>query len=322
MRGNTIKAVITFALVFGIITVAGWYIAPFFLGSGPALGREIIARITVEGMITGGSGGGSPLVSDTMASAISVADKLYQARDDGDVCAVVRRVNSPGGSAAGSDEIYHAVASLAQQKPVVVSMGDVAASGGYYIAAPASYIYANGATLTGSIGVRFSLLNWEELANKLGIEDVTLTAGEYKDIGSPWRDMSTQERDLLSEMIDEVHEQFIRAVDEGRENLDEAQVRELATGMIFTGERACEAGLVDELGGLYAAEAKARELADVGTNVVVEEYGTTSLWDELFAIRSQTTSQLQLGATIARDPLWALSQGLYLNTLARDIRLH
>lgn len=319
MQARMIKALLFFILVFAVITVAAWLIAPYWTVADGRTGGDRIALIHIEGMITGGTAGGSLLYGESLASSVSLCDRLYRARDDDSVRAVVLRINSPGGSAAASDEIYRAVAAVAEGKPTVVSMGDVAASGGYYIASAADHICASGATLTGSIGVVFNLINWEEAAAKLGIKDVTLTAGEYKDIGTPWREMTEHEREMLTELMTQVHNQFIAAVADGRENLDESQVRELASGMIYTGERALELGLIDELGGLEAAKLKARELAGLGEEVPVEDYGQPSFWDEFFSIRAGQPTGLDLVKYFSRDPLMSLSQLMYLNATLRDL---
>lgn len=321
MNADTLKAFLIFLVLFGVIAGAGWLLWPNFTGSGGS-GGDRIALVHIEGMISGsGGGGGGLLGGGSFASSVELCDQLYEIRDDDSVKAVVLRVNSPGGAAAASDEIYRAVLALRESgTPVVVSMGDVAASGGYYIASAADYIFANGATLTGSIGVVFSMYNWEEAAGKLGIADQTLTAGEYKDIGSPWRDMTGTEAALLTDLMTEVHDQFIVAVAEGRANLSEEQVREIATGMIYTGERGVELGLVDELGGLRAAEDKARQLAGVGSDVPVEPYRQPSLWDELLMVNGPSQP---IGAELLRnlnaDVLTRLASGMYLNVTLRDL---
>jgi protease-4 len=211
-------------------------------------------------------------------------------------------------------------------------MGDVAASGGYYIAAACDTIYANPATLTGSIGVIFELLNWGDAAEKLGIKSDALHAGQFKDIGSPWREMKPDERVALQSMLTQVHDQFIRAVDEGRKPLDEAGVRKLATGMIYNGEEAAKNGLVDELGGLEDAKLKARELAKLPADAPVEEYGVGSFWDEFFGAsassRLDPAAMGELGSAYAASRMIsgrnssgisALAQGLFLNTTLRDL---
>lgn len=318
MRNTTLKAFLVFLAIFVVIAFVGWLLAPQWTGGGG--GGDRIALIYVEGVISGGRGGSSLLGGETTASSVAICDQLYRARDQESVKAVLIRVNSPGGAAAASDEIYRAVQALHEAgKPVVVSMGDVAASGGYYISSAADYIFANGATLTGSIGVVFNLFNWEEAAAKLGVKDVTLTAGEYKDVGSPWREMTDEEQALLEELMTEVHEQFISAVADGRENMTEEAVREVATGMIYTGERALALGLVDEVGGLHAAEAKTRELAGVDADVPVEEYCERSLWDEIMSIRSGRGTGVGWLGGLGSDPLAKLARMLYLNTTLRDL---
>jgi protease-4 len=319
MQAKMIRAFLVFLVLFIVIIAIAWLIAPHWSLSGSGTTGDRIALIHLEGMITGAASGGGLLSGETLASSVSLCDRLYQARDDDSIKAVLLRVNSPGGSAAASDEIYHAVKAVSEKKPVVVSMGDVAASGGYYVSSAASYIYANGATLTGSIGVVFNLINWEEAADKLGIKDVTLTAGKYKDIGTPWREMTDEERGMLSELMTEVHNQFIAAVAAGRDTLDEARVRELATGMIYTGEQAVDLGLVDELGGLEAAKVKARELAQLSADAPVEDYSRPSFWDEFFSIRVGQPDAMKVLKRLSADPLMQLSQGLYLSTTLRDL---
>lgn len=164
------------------------------------------------------------------------------------VKAIVVRIESPGGGVAPSQEIYEAIRRVRQSKPVVASMGGVAASGGYYIASACDTIVANPGTLTGSIGVIMELGNVEGLLQKLGVQPEVIKAGAYKDMGSLVRPMTDAERGLFQEMIDSVHTQFITAVAAGR-GMNKDQVRALADGRIFSGEQAKIAGLVDELGG-------------------------------------------------------------------------
>jgi len=328
-RGNRIViALIAFGLLFGLLVIAGNFASRggggfpgLSLGSGAGEGR--IALIHVEGPITSSAAGGGIFGSGGMASSTTICSLLYRALDDNSVKGVLLRVNSPGGAAAASDEIYRAVLALRKSgKPVVVSMGDVAASGGYYIASAGSYVYANGATLTGSIGVIFEMLNWEELAEKAGVKSTALHAGEYKDIGSPWRDMTPAEKEMMTGLLKQVHDQFIKAVDEGRENLDEAAVRKLATGMVYTGEKAKAVGLVDEVGGQHEAEVKVRELAQLDRDAPIDEYGAVSIWDEIFAARSLSPAPAALAEQALRElasPLTQLSGGLFLNSSLRDL---
>lgn len=173
------------------------------------------------------------------------------ARDD-KIKAVVLRIDSPGGVVGPSQEIWSAVKKLKTKKQVIVSMGSVAASGGYYIAAPANLIYANPGTITGSIGVLMKFANLEGLMNKVGMKSFTLKTGKFKDVGSPSRTMSEEERAMLQSVIESTHSQFVRAVAEGR-RLPEAQVRAIADGRIFSGEQAMANKLVDRLGTMQDA---------------------------------------------------------------------
>jgi protease IV len=321
MKYGSLKALLVFIICFAAIALAGRALAQSWLSG--STGGDYIALIHVAGMITSGGGGGGLMAVETGAGALDICSQLYEAKDDDACVAVLLRVDSPGGSAAASQEIYSAIKAVREAgKPVVVSMGDVAASGGYYVSAPADYIFANGSTLTGSIGVVFQLMNWEEAAKKIGVDDTTLTAGEFKDIGSPWRDMTATEQEMLAALMKQVHEQFIQAVIKGRTNLTEEQVRALATGMIFTGEQAVGNGLVDELGGLHEAVAKARSLAGVGEDVPVQEQAAGSFLEELLGLSAprlpNSLSSIAL-EYLQRDPLVWLSQGMALNTTLRDL---
>ena len=178
------------------------------------------------------------------------------------VKAVVLRVDSPGGVVAPSQEISEEVKKFAAKKKIIVSMGSLAASGGYYISAPATLIYANPGTITASIGVILKLSNIEELMDKIGIKSSTLKTGKFKDAGSPMRQMSDEERAMLQSVISSTHEQFVRAVASGRKlPLDE--VRRIADGRVLSGEQAKELKLVDRLGTLQDAIEEAGRLAGI-----------------------------------------------------------
>jgi len=187
---------------------------------------------------------------------------LRECGKSGRVKAVVLRIDSPGGVVAPSQEIYEEVKKLAAKKKVVVSMGSLAASGGYYIAAPASMIYANPGTITGSIGVIIKLSNLQELMDKLGVKVTTIKTGTYKDVGSVSRPVTEEDRALLQGVIDSSYSQFVKAVAQGRK-LPEEQVRLLADGRIFTGEQALALKLVDRLGNLQDALDEAGRLGGI-----------------------------------------------------------
>ncbi len=178
------------------------------------------------------------------------------------VKAVVLRVDSPGGIVAPSQEIYAEVKKFAAKKKIIVSMGSIAASGGYYISAPSTMIYANPGTITASIGVILKLSNIESLIDKIGIKSHTLKTGKYKDSGSPLRQFSAEDRAMLQSVIDNTHQQFVRAVAEGRK-LPIEDVRKIADGRILSGEQAKEYKLVDRLGTLQDAIEEAGRLAGI-----------------------------------------------------------
>lgn len=208
-------------------------------------------------------------------------DEIKEYVKDASVKAIVLRVDSPGGAVAPSQEIYSEVKKAAAKKKVVVSMGSLAASGGYYISSPATMIIANPGTLTGSIGVIMEIPNVEGLMNKIGIKTEVVKSGEHKDIASAFRSLEPDERKILQNVMDNVHQQFIRAVSEGR-NLKLEDVKKIADGRIFTGEQAVHHGLVDKLGTLDDSVNIAGELAGIsGEPEVVEKKDRYSIVDFL-----------------------------------------
>lgn len=220
------------------------------------MGKERIALIRIEGPIL-----------DSRATV----DELETYGDDPLVKAIVLRLDTPGGGVAPSQEIYNAVkrVRLDKQKTVVASMGNVAASGGYYIAVASDRILANPGSLTGSIGVVMQLANLENLMNKIGVKNIVIKSGRYKDVGSPFRMMGEEDRHLLQSVLDDAHRQFIEAVAAGR-SLDAADVEALADGRIFTGQQAKDVLLVDELGDLTDAVKLAAEMSGLQSPPVVE----------------------------------------------------
>jgi protease-4 len=201
-------------------------------------------------------------VSGVLTVSEPIVKQLNAFKRDDSIKAVVLRVNSPGGGVAPSQEVYDEVARVAARKPVVVSMASVAASGGYYISLPAHRILANPGSITGSIGVLMEFTNFEELFKKVGLKNQVVKSGAHKDIGSPLRPMTAADRAILQGMIDDVYDQFVSAVSQGRK-MDAVQVRKLADGRIFSGRQAQKAGLVDELGGLQDGIRVAAEMAGI-----------------------------------------------------------
>ena len=195
--------------------------------------------------------------------ADKVVKLLKKYEKDDDIKAIVLRVDSPGGAVAPSQEIHDAVVRTKKSKKVVVSMGNLAASGGYYVSAPADKIYAEPGTLTGSIGVIFMHFNVRGLLDWAKVEETTLKTGKYKDTLSPFRPVAETDKEEIQGLSDDIYGQFVDAVAKGR-GLPEAKVREIAEGRIYTGRKAKELKLVDELGGLDDAVAAAWQLAGQG----------------------------------------------------------
>jgi protease-4 len=188
-------------------------------------------------------------IEGTIMESEETIKNLKSLAERDSVKAIVIRVDSPGGGVAPSQEIYEEIKRIREKKKVLISMGSIAASGGYYISCAADKIVANDGTLTGSIGVIMEIPNIEELMNKIGIKTEVIKSGRHKDIASTFRSLSEEEKEILQKVLDDVHEQFISAVREGRD-IPESRLQELTDGRIFTGQMAKEAGLVDELGGL------------------------------------------------------------------------
>lgn len=186
-------------------------------------------------------------IEEIIFESNEIIEEINSFRDDENTAAVLLRIDSPGGAVAPSQEIYFAVKNCAEKKPVIVSMGNVAASGGYYIASGADKIFANGGTLTGSIGVIMQFPKYAELLNKIGVSIETITAGKLKDAGSPVRELTAEERKYFDDLLKDTHEQFIRDVAAGRK-MEYDYVKTLSEGQIFTGNQAFELGLIDDLG--------------------------------------------------------------------------
>lgn len=237
-------------------------------GSGP----DRVVIIEVAGVI------GAPADAFSLqVSHASLLSQIRQATSDPRVKAVILRVDSPGGGVVASSEIHAELLKLkAAGKPLLVSMGSVAASGGYYISAPADRIYANADTLTGSLGVILSTLNYAEAFERLGLASYVYKSGDLKDIGSPTRPPTPEEEAVFQAIVDGAYDGFVRVIVEGRK-LPEADVREIADGRVYTGAQALALGLVDELGNLDAAIAGARQLAELDAATVVRYTSSTSL---------------------------------------------
>jgi protease IV len=254
-------------------------------GAEPVAIGDAVAVIRLDGTISG-----DPADSFYTAGVSPglVENQLAQAADNPDVKAVVVRINSPGGSVVASNQIYHLIKDF--DKPVVVWMDEMAASGGYYIACAADYIIAHPDTLTGSIGVISQFINAKDLLENVGVNVVVLTTGPYKDTGSLFRDMSEEEKAYWQTIIDEVYDEFVDIVAQER-NLSETTVRDLANGSVYTGRQALELKLVDAVGLPKDAIAKAAELGHIeGTPRVIEIDAVPTFLEALYTYQAQSES--------------------------------
>ncbi|WAA11689.1 signal peptide peptidase SppA [Fervidibacillus halotolerans] len=193
--------------------------------------------------------GGSSLLTYVDYNHQLFLEQLKTAKEDSTVKGIVLRVNTPGGGVVESAEIHDRLTEILEdtEKPIYVSMGTMAASGGYYISAPATKIFASKETITGSIGVIMQSYNMTELADKLGVDTITIKSGQYKDILNPTREMTEEEKKILQEMIDNTYEEFVKVIADGR-NMSEEEVKKIADGRIYDGRQAKELNLIDEFG--------------------------------------------------------------------------
>jgi len=239
------KKLIFFLAIFFLFLIILSALFTLFLQEAPISGK--VALVKIEG----------PIIESK-----SIVDEIKGYVKDRSIRAIVLRVNSPGGGVAPSQEIYAEVKRAAAIKKVVVSMGSVAASGGYYVSSPATKIIANPGTITGSIGVIMEIPNFKELMDKLGIKTEVIKSGKHKDIASVFRGVGKEERDILQGLMNDVHEQFISDVAESRK-LPLENVRKIADARVFSGRQAINIGLVDELGDLEHAIKVAATLAGI-----------------------------------------------------------
>ncbi len=272
---------ITFLCIFVLFMFsAGCFIMGLFgrdLTGTPYGVGDSIYEIRLEGIISADNY--SNILSGGTATPEDIIAQLDEAKNNPNVKAILIRVNSPGGSAAASQEIFEEVGKM--EKPVVVSVSDSCASGAYYVASAADRIIANRSSSVGSIGVIMQIPNYEELYEKLGLKYTTIKQGKYKDIGSPDRPLTSEEIKLLEGQLKEVYWQFISDVAEARD-MDIKKVEELATGWVFLGTEALELGLIDGIGNYKDAIDVAKELGGItGEPYIIKREASYSFMDLL-----------------------------------------
>ena len=283
-----------------------------------------IAVVQLDGAIASSSDSGF-FALDTGAS--SVLKSLIKAQTDNDIKGLILKINSPGGTVGMSQNIYNQIIRLRQKKPVVVVLEDVAASGGYYIACAADRIIAQEGTLTGSIGVIFSFMDYHSLlSDKLGINPVVIKSGKFKDIGSSTRPITNEERELMQEIINDSYAQFLAAIDYGRikrnDNysakkviLTQENLRKYADGRVFTGRKAQQLGFVDILGDLDTAEIEIEKMAQEKFNnklpAKLVDYAWKTTFSEYFSSFAEYSKSdiklkdiVPLSMILSRKPLY------------------
>jgi len=284
----------------------GWPLAILLLGLAMVGGccysfAKLADSISPFEAASSGPSIGVLVMEDEIFGSIWATDVIHKFKNDKNIRAVVIRVNSPGGAVAPCQEIYKAVKGL--NKPVVISMGSVAASGGLYVAAAGDVIMANPGTITGSIGVIMQSVEVSGTMEKIGLKSQTIKSGEFKDIGSPFREMRDDEREILQKMVLDVYEQFVADLAAGRPSMNEADLRRLADGRIYSGAEAQKLGLVDELGGFEDAVMRAAKLGGLPSgkrpDLVIED-GRKPWWESVM------NSKLNISVPPAFQPGFSL----------------
>jgi protease-4 len=272
-RGRSLLKGLGILCLLILIFFVGIFFYTYFTGGEAgvltALGGDAVGVVQVEGAIN---------------DSRDAIESLKQFGDSKGVKAVVVRIDSPGGGVAPTQEIYEEIEKLRKKKPVVASLGGMAASGGYYIASACDQVVSNPGTLTGSIGVIMELGNIEELMKKIGVQGYSIKSGANKDIGSPLKPLSPEGKAILQALVNNVHGQFVGAVAKGRK-MSEEKVRELADGRVYSGEQAKGLGLVDLLGNMEDAVAEAAKRGGIKgkPQVVYSRAEQKGWWDRLFS---------------------------------------
>lgn len=275
--------------------------------------KDRIQVIRLTGMIIDKGDGG--ILSKAGTSTVCIKQLRKAAKDD-HIKGVLLRINSPGGTVPTSQEITQAVSLLREKgKPIIVSMSDLAASGGYYVASASDKIFAQPGTITGSIGVIMSLMNFKTLGDKVGVNSVVIKSGPFKDMASPWRAMTEGEQKVLQVLIDDSYDQFVNALAKGR-GMKVDEVKKIADGRIYSGRQAKKLGLVDELGGyddaLEYLQTTCMKKYDLKEKLPVDDKSSESLIASLLESSAGhnlfSSSPTQLNAGMLDDPETSLSQ--------------
>ncbi len=278
-------------VIFGILLLIGMGVVFFLFVYG------LSAITTQRQAFVSGEKVGIISIEGIIGDSREAIEQLAEFDGDDTIKAVVVRIDSPGGGVAPSQEIYDALMNFKKKKKVIVSMGAVAASGGYLIACAADKIVANPGTLTGSISAVMYFANAEELLKKIGLKSSVIKSGKYKDMGSPVRDMTADERALLQNLVDDIYDQFLEVIVDNRK-LSREELKKIADGRIFTGRQALKMGLVDALGNREYAVRLAGKMAGIKgkPDVVYPKKKGPTLWEYMLqGMSSALRAELQKG---------------------------
>jgi len=239
-------------------------------------------------------------IEGTITDSEPFLSQLVEFKNDRRIKAIILRIDSPGGGVGASQEIYREVLKTRETKKVIVSLGGMAASGGYYIASAGDKIVANPGTITGSIGVIMEFFQIQELSKKIGVNLEVLKSGEFKDIGSPYRELTERDKELIIGLISDIQEQFINAVASGRD-ISVEKVREIADGRIISGSMAKDLGLVDQLGNFQDAIELTKKIVGIegDVNLVYPKKTRKGLWDLIF---QNVTKAMSRAVTDSLEP--------------------
>ncbi len=276
-KGLAVGLILVFLVIMGVLSVR---VVNKPDNAASLKGSAVVGVIEINGVLGGEA---TSLLTGSSADSSRIMKAIRTAAKRPDIKAVVIRINSPGGTAVAAQEIGIELDKLRKTgKPVVTSMGDVCASGGYWIACSSDYIIANGTTLTGSIGAIMETTNLQGLYDKLGIRQEVFKSGEHKDIGSSSREITPQEREILQAVVSDSYTQFLDQVKRGRNGkINLKEIEDIADGRVFTGETALQIGLVDSLGNYYDAVKQAQVMAKIPEESRIEVINAEKLWDSL-----------------------------------------
>jgi len=289
--------VVLFLLVMGTLAIRS---AGKTSSTGSGIGDDKVGVIEINGTLA--ETGSTSMLTASGSDAEKIMETIRDAAVRNDIKALVLRINSPGGTSVAAQEVGVELDRFRKSgKPIITSMGDVCASGGYWVACSSDRIVANPSTLTGSIGVIMEFSNLEGLYGKIGVREEVIKSGAYKDIGSSSRQLTPEERALLQGLVNDSYDQFLDQVTKGRKGtMSRAEIVKIADGRVISGRQAKQLGLVDDLGNYYEALDMARNMAHLDKDSPVEVLNKPGIWDSLVA-------DVQANRLLPQQSYWRLS---------------